>query len=88
MDDIRASGSCVSSTQRIRLGPAVQLGEASLGILSASQIHEKDVRFTSLSNSRCIFKMTLGPVSYFLTESLFLRHPRTPRSITDRDAPA
>lgn len=55
--------------------------------LPASQFHEKDVRFTSLSNSRCIFKMTLGPVPYFLTESLFLQwHPRTPRSIRDQDA--
>lgn len=48
--------------------------------LSASQFHEKGVRFTSLSNSRCIFKMTLGPVPYFLTEKSIL-------TMTSRDSP-
>jgi len=40
--------------------------------LSASQFREKDIRFISLSNSRCIFKVFLGPVPNFLIESLFL----------------
>lgn len=64
--DLCRSGRSSSSRGVARGIPRHDTGSSHL---SAGQFREKDVRLTSLSNSRCVLKMSSGPVPSFLTES-------------------